>query len=283
MVNYRDFLGCKYPIVCVSMNQVSDAKLALAVKKAGAMPSLFFDNEKSLRNELETFNDPNVILTVCCDDLLIAIPIIIEYKITHVELLDSYKNLDPSLIISLVKYLKNRNVKILFKQPKHKNYLMPYLDAVVIKGNEGAGNIVHHSESIENIINQYKNTPVIATGGVATNKKIIDLLNMNVMAIGIGTLFAVSQESKISQNTKLKMISDKSSTLEKPNNSWKRYMHIGKFHSNDDNNMTNNLLSAVDGKEGIIYIGEGIKNVNSILTVEQIVQRLMAPAQGIEP
>ena len=112
MVDHRDFFGCRYPIVCVSMNQVSDGKLALAVEKAGAMPSLFYESSALLRKELEIFNDSNIIITVCCDDLLDAMPILLEYRITHVELYGSYKNLEPSLIISLVKYLKNKNVKI---------------------------------------------------------------------------------------------------------------------------------------------------------------------------
>ena len=64
---------------------------------------------------------------------------------------------------------------------------------------------------------------------------------------------------------------------------WKRYIQIGNLEQNDDYNMTNNLLSAVNGNDGIVYAGKGIESVNSILTVEQIVKNLMAPAQGIEP
>ena len=265
------------------MNQVSDGKLALAVEKAGAMPSLFYESSALLRKELEIFNDSNIIITVCCDDLLDAMPILLEYRITHVELYGSYKNLEPSLIISLVKYLKNKNVKILFKQPAPNEYLLPYLDAVVLKGNEGAGTILQHSETIDSIIPQYKNTPVVATGGVSSYEKMNELLILGAMSVGIGTLFAVSQESKISYATKLKMIQNESMMFHQRIYNWKRYIQIGNLEQNDDYNMTNNLLSAVNGNDGIVYAGKGIESVNSILTVEQIIKKLMAPAQGIEP
>ena len=36
----QNLLGSKYPIIAMAMNKVSDVNLAIAVRKAGAIPSL---------------------------------------------------------------------------------------------------------------------------------------------------------------------------------------------------------------------------------------------------
>jgi NAD(P)H-dependent flavin oxidoreductase YrpB (nitropropane dioxygenase family) len=38
-MKHLEFLGCKYPIVAVAMNRVSDLRLAVACHKAGIYPA----------------------------------------------------------------------------------------------------------------------------------------------------------------------------------------------------------------------------------------------------
>ena len=294
MVSHVDFFGCKHPIVCVSMNYVSDVNLAVAVHKAGGMPSLFLESNRldlkldTLSNELDEFksrtNSDKVIVTIPNETMIYAMKMLVEKQVKFVELIGGYGREDENLVYNLVQYLRKRGTKVMFKQPPAGYYLLPYLDAVSLKGVEAAGAVSNEDlKSLETVVHKFKEVnphiPIIATGGVATKKQIDTLLKLGAMAVGIGTLFAASAESRVSDATKQLMIDTSQSEIHgNAHNSFiikHRYIKLPTPYTGlDDNNKSNSLQYGIAGEGGHIYAGTGVSEIKEILTVEQIINRL---------
>ena len=105
-------------------------------------------------------------------------------------------------------------------------------------------------------------------------------MDAGAYAVGIGTLFAVSEESCVSKETKLKMIESGFKSTIRMNidggESVKQNALLFSYIKDTDNNNTSGLVLGIkSAKEGLIFMGKGIDSVDRIKTVEEIVKELV--------
>lgn len=302
----------KYPILSAAMNKVSDLKLAIAVSNAGCIPSisafnyLFGDkiNYQLLLTECNNFFNecPNSELVISLNDLEFLSKefdqLIDSVKITHVEILldnfrlennkipnelkDRFKILEEKAIYfrskGLKLYLKSlsKNLIIYFR----KNYTNLF-DAFLLKGVAGAGAIVngHNRQSLFDEIIElrslYPDIKLIPTGGISKSQDIKNFLNHGACAVGIGTLFALAEESAIPFANKEQIVKMNSSNIKIISKSNQNAITF-KTSDNDDINNTASLKEGIKSiSNGLIFIGEGLDDVNIIEPVDSIVKKLI--------
>jgi hypothetical protein len=317
MMTHTDFFGCEHPIVCLPMNGVSDLNLAVAVSKAGAFPSLSVPNymsemgtifrKQDLVRDLFDFADKTgstkLMLSVS-DNILYVHRDTLCYlfeqtKLTHIEIFlvtkgDTHKTDIDNIVefLSVVKDLKSMGIKIIIKSifdmlqfpfDPHPNFwkMYPVMDGVLFKGRDGAGKIFNGPISLSQMLdisNRFlKDKASIVSGGISTNEHIQSYLKAGATAVGIGTLFALSEESLICQESKLAVINDNRRPLNKmqSESSVQNAFVFSKYNGADNTNNSVSLNLGISGKGGHLFVGEGKKYVNEILPVAEIVARLM--------
>jgi NAD(P)H-dependent flavin oxidoreductase YrpB (nitropropane dioxygenase family) len=280
------FFNAKYPIICTPMNKVSDAKLALAAQAAGIIPSLVasFTALSETAVELEKFNHGAGNFT----DLILAatpaqlspelIDVILTYNVTHLQLLADIKTAAEELMLS---GLKKKNIKIIVKRlstnPRGAEYLH-LVDAIDIKGPEAASRVVNDGVPLSRRLSQlqvlYPELPIIVTGGISTSAEIRQYLDAGAVAVGLGTVFALSEESCINYEKKLAMLEKSFANV--------RNIGVGKQNAiiftpipDKDSNHTAGLLIGRDSSsKGLLFAGKAIDNISSIKSVATIVKEL---------
>lgn len=276
----------RYPIVCSPMNGVSDLKLALACQKAGIVPSFIpytYPNFKEFFADLEKYKTTN-------GDVLVALRFtetvdtrltskLIESGITHIELLEYNESDLTQPNIKLINKLRNSGIKILLKILTHLE-IEPYkhiIDAVTIKGPEGAGRSedVDLISEINFIIIKYPNIKIIASGGIKNSNDIKKYMDIGVVAVSIGTLFAVSKESSIPDTVKNKLLQSNSSDIRRLKNGARQRAIVFDEYSGDDFNNTEGLYSGLrTGNSGHIFMGNALGSITDIVSVQKIVDDL---------
>jgi enoyl-[acyl-carrier protein] reductase II len=287
---HKDFFGYEHPIICSSMNGVSDINLALACAKAGIVPSLtmapitwYLDK---LPSYLERFRDElghcnlilGVIIPVRYEELEDYILRLVEkYEISHCEFIFLT---DPDKHDSFVKKLHDLRCKVLRKQVVAFRERNEY-DALITCGNESAG----YSDTLSTkklfVIQRTvtPDVPVIASGGISTRAQIKEYLDLGALAVSIGTLFAMSEESTIALPTKKVMIEKTSRDLSRMKLSGLQGIVRRDVEKDDDQDrpidyrLKKGILGDLD--DGVIFAGTGIDQINKILPVQEIVNRLV--------
>lgn len=296
-MNFKNYFGTTYPIVSMPMNKVSDLTLAIAVRRAGALPSLSIFNysdvallEQDLIDYKKEFNDTKLLLSISDKELRMqsVCNLIIQHQIEFVEVIQPTQGeglIQPSLeeLQSKTKlektnleFIRNNNVKVFLKTHNIKN-IEYIVDGLVIKGQEGAG---RGTESLETLFTDIKKhdpeLPIIVCGGIGTAEQVKYYLNNGASAVGIGTLLAVSKECKISNETKLKMIESTSNDIKKFNNGAVQNALIFTEIANDTFNHTQGLEQGIAGtSSGHIFAGTGIDHISEIRPVSDIIDDLI--------
>lgn len=269
------------------MNQVSDPKLAIAVYKAGGLPSLSafnylikdevfqFDKlEEAIVEFVRATNSSNFLLSLRSAHLsVIEIKqLVIKYKIPYLELVE-FEPID----VELAKFYKELGVLLLVK--RRTVHLHCETDGIVLKGPDGAGRIPASHIPLTELLIRFKklhpNKIIIVSGGIGTSEQVKEYIELGADLVGVGTLFAVSTESSISTATKLKMVSSSSDNLQQ----------FGKAHQQglvfdmlpvDVLNKTKSLQAGIKSPDsGIIFAGKGLDNITKISTVTEIMQDLI--------
>lgn len=293
----------QYPIACMAMNRVSDLRLAIAVRKAGALPSLSIFNYYSFKTgirkidaqqlalDLEAykkeFGDMNILLSFGVLEFLIpevyalvdtllpaAVELILEPE--HDSMLDE--------LFVKTNSLRSRNV-LLFKKSLgagDTKHVIDQFDGIILKGNEGAGAVTNDptatlESNFERVRDRFPDKIIIPNGGIGTAEKVRYYLDRGAFAVGIGTLFAAAEESAVSLTTKQKMIEASSEDLEKTTKgSHQQGLFFSRNFTQDSYNNTQSLRAGVQtGTAGHILAGKGIDNINAILPAAEIVKRLI--------
>ena len=285
-----------YPIVCVSMNQVSDLNLALAVAKAGAVPSININiyrennviNYAKANSDLDAFSSEignlNLIYAIKPYDLLDSNCVALLKRVSHCELVF----IPEENAYSIIRDLKNYGCKFLVKMVGYPNdikesFVKELYDGVILKGPDTAGRTNVKIESIEMMLIKYKQLLpdhfLIPCGGIGTASRVKLMMTFGAGAVGIGTLFAASAESSVSMETKQKIVEAKSfdiTTLSSdnlPQNSLK----FTNWTETDDSNNTESLKAGIKNPTvGHIFVGKSIDYVNEIKSVNNIVQSLIS-------
>lgn len=267
------------------MNAVSDLKLALACARAGVVPSLipytFPDMGKFADAVTEVLKESsNIQVAFLFKDIIKHADLISRVGITHIEIL-SYEEDDITPDNkSKVNLLRSQGVKILLKilLPNNIDKFLDMIDAVTVKSSEGAGSSardVKLDEIIPEIRRRYPELPIIASGGVKNRDEIKSLLGMGACAVSIGTLFAMSKESSITDAVKEKLLQSTTADIRRLKTGARQRAIIFGERKTDDHNNTYGLYSGLaTGKTGHVFVGNALDTITEILSVEEIVKAL---------
>lgn len=307
MQTFTEIFNCKYPIACMAMNQVSDVPLAIAVRTAGCLPSLSIFNyyvqsgvidpalfEQALRQYQDAVGDTSILISTDIT-VLVNLPIIVDllltYRVKAVEIILEYQaDSDPRLraILPAVIVQLRSNGTLVFIKSLYLGDSMSGTDGIVLKGPDGAGRGNTTGETLGQLFDQFKLKfplqKIITSGGVGTSTQLKYYIDRGAFGVGIGTMFAVSAESKISTETKLKLVAASAADVTQLNNGKSKSNGqnavVFSSTSNDNQNNTRGLMAGIrTPNQGHVFIGKGIEHATEIFTCEEIVKRLTADLQ----
>lgn len=297
----------KYPIVAVGMNTVSDVNLALAVSKAGAVPSLssfnyYLGNDlidlATLKKDLEYYQRHNQV----CDFIFSTSDIVL---IKNYQLFDFFKEFDIKFleiiatdlltssgklaVIRLLEKIKQENRKVFLKLLKISGSTKLLLDAfikkslidgIILKGPNGAGRVANNSSSLEELTQVWSDIfseiGIIPCGGVGSKEDVKNLISHGATAVGVGTLFAASEESCLSIEAKQRLINSSSSDISVLNTyDFNQNSLVFSNEGRSLDNNTNGLKKGIaTGNAGHIFVGKGIDQIDKIRSVKDIIEDL---------
>jgi len=277
----------RYPIVCSPMNGVSDLKLAVACARAGIVPSFFLhpftnldDFSKSV-TEILSYG-PNIHVSSSLKDITTNAELIKKLGITHIEILE-FENSDISTDNKIIiNDLRALGIKVILKilLTHVIDQFIDVIDAVTIKGSEGAGRSakdIKLEDAILEIKSKYPSLKIIASGGVKNKSDIDSLLTLGACAVSIGTLFAMSKESAIPHSVKGKLLQSTSDDIRRLKTGARQRAIIFDEQTTDDFNNTHGLYSGLQtGTTGHVFVGNAIDTVTDILSVQEIVDCLVS-------
>jgi NAD(P)H-dependent flavin oxidoreductase YrpB (nitropropane dioxygenase family) len=286
----NNIFGTKYPIICAAMNTVSDINLAIASARSGILPSLIFNNYKSfvqIHEDLSKFKSEigncNLLFSYLKNDLnanaITFFKLLHEFKVPYIECSEKLINNPMAL-----KILQEYEIKLIVKDnnyPYFTDFCAESLYAVNIKRDNGAGlslsdqTFSSFSEAIADCQIKYPHLKIIVSGGISSSLDIKELLAAGADAVAIGTMFAFSEECRISKITKERIVNG---NYQLTNNIKGRPQNAIIFELDnevDDRNNTNSLIKGVEGRGGHLFVGQGIHKITSIRTVNDIVTDLV--------
>lgn len=267
----------RYPIICTPMNFVSDARLAIACNRAGIVPSLV-GNDK-IKEQLEEFRDScpegNIILAVSALKLTPGfLDLARLYRVSHMQLLSYFPN-------DFIYYRKNApHTKFIHKllKPEDISNVSKMIDAIDLKSPDAASRVMDTNQTtMERFLEQKAmnpDMPIIVTGGISTSEQIKMYLDAGAEAIGLGTIFALSEESRIHPDKKLEMIKKSFSDVTPVGVNRMNAIVFTETQSTTNNNTEGLILGRDTKDEGLLFAGKALDNINAIESVQTIVDRL---------
>ena len=274
------------PIVVSGMLGVSDLKLAKASYDADCVPSLITGNYKNIKElayDLDEYskysNNSEVVLSITIDYLKNSslVRLVDYFKIRYIELLNNFER--SEILESLSEKTTILQKTITFPTSEFYETNKDIISGIVIKSDVAASRI-----GIPNLDNtlrlerkSYPEWVFIASGGINNHSDIKNYLSAGCSAVSIGTLFALSKESLLSEEVKLKLIKSSYSDVQALSNNrgGKQNMITFSEVKDIDSNFTSHLLSGIrNTNEGAVFMGKSIDTVTEILSVRQIVERL---------
>jgi len=271
----------RYPIICTPMNFVSDAKLAVACNKAGIVPSLV--DSSDLEEQLKEFREscPKGDLVLAADlqrmekHLVYLIALYRKYGVSHIQVLNNSNSNTNTL-----KLLNSEvDIKIIYKSLRPMDLSkMLHCDAIDLKSPDAASRVrVTGQTTMERFLEQKAinpNLPIIVTGGISTSAEIKMYLDADAEAVGLGTMFALSEESRINSDKKLEMIKKSFSDVMSIGKNRMNGIVFSKTPDTDDNHSDGLKLGRDTIDRGVIWAGKALNNITAIESVQTIVDRL---------
>ena len=212
----REFLGVRYPIISGAMTWISDSGLVSAVSNAGGFGVLAAGNmpPELLAEEIDKtrqFTDKpfGVNLIVIAPNYPQHLKIVKEKGVKFVVFAGSFPS-DKE-----VRELKETGAKIIAFASNDvlaKRLIRKGMDALVIEGSEAGGHIGYVSlvVLIQQVLFNFRDqVPIFAAGGIGTGEMAAHLLMAGASGIQMGTIFAVSKESKAHPDFKKRYIKAK--------------------------------------------------------------------------
>ncbi len=196
----REFLGCKYPIMCGAMTWVSDPKLVNAIGDAGGFGLLAGGNApvEILREQIiETREMASTPFGVNIITLAPAYPdhlnLVCEMECKVVVFAGGIPKKNE------IQQAKEAGAKIICFASTDMLALKLIergADALILEGSEAGGHIgpVALSVLIQQILFQVDSVPIFIAGGIATGRMMAHLLMMGAAGIQMGTRFVMAQE-----------------------------------------------------------------------------------------
>lgn len=304
----------KYPIVEASMNGGSSLPLALACWDAGVFPSLYiniYDAEtRKINHDLLDSTIGEFVRSTGSIDVIIATDI---FRLVDPTSLKIYKKYGVKYIEILPEALAQR--KKLGTNDNQIDYLIKNYDAIVksaknllkpeyiiqrvnspcdnphnfilgIKGSEAAGLNAQTTTTSELFDQQKVKTPnslLMPYGGIGTPSQVADYINRGAVSVVVGTLFAASKESTVSDDVKQRMVSTKKQDLIRLPDTGQQTLILSNLDQviadkvdATDWNRQKSLETGLSGnaQHGHIYLGSSIDYVTEIKSVKEIVEYL---------
>ncbi len=214
-----ELLGVKYPIICGSMRNVSDARLVAAVSEAGGFAFYGgYHTSQELMEEVRKIKaltrkpfgisinvvlsqDPQSLQRVCDEEL-------VPLTKAGVGVIETVGRLPDSF----VKVIKDSKMKWLHRCARVRDVRTAErigVDAVTIIGYEAAGLV--GAEDVTSMIRipaavEAVKIPVIAAGGIGDARSFVAALALGAEAVLMGTRFMCTQESLLHPNAKMLML-----------------------------------------------------------------------------
>ena len=263
------------------MNFVSDAKLAVACNKAGIVPSLVGSSD--LEEQLKEFREscPKGDLVLAADlqrmekHLVYLIALYRKYGVSHIQVLNNSNSNTNTL-----KLLNSEvDIKIIYKSLRPMDLSkMLHCDAIDLKSPDAASRVrITGQTTIKRFLEQKAinpNLPIIVTGGISTSAEIKMYLDAGAEAVGLGTMFALSEESRINSDKKLEMIKKSFSDVMSIGKNRMNGIVFSKTPDTDDNHSDGLKLGRDTIDRGVIWAGKALNNITAIESVQTIVDRL---------
>ena len=198
----RNFLGCRFPIMCGAMTWISDAQLIGALGIAGGFGLLAGGNAPVdvLRKE--------IIATREYTDQPFGVNLITIAPV-YQDQLRMVCDMQCKLVMfagsipkdTEIQRVKDTGAKVICFAPTaplaHRLIKMG-TDALMIEGSEAGGHIgpVSLTVLLQQILFEIDSVPVFVAGGIATGRMMAHLLMMGAAGIQMGTRFVLSKECK---------------------------------------------------------------------------------------
>jgi enoyl-[acyl-carrier protein] reductase II len=198
----RDFLGCRYPIMCGAMTWVSDPQLVSAVGRAGGFgllaggntpPELFKDQIEETRSMADAPFGVNLItLAPAYQDHL---NLVCELGC---EVVVFAGGIPKKTDIDKAKRCGARIICFASTAPLAHMLIDRGADALILEGSEAGGHIgpVALSVLIQQILFKVATVPIFIAGGIATGRMMAHLLMMGAAGVQMGTRFVMAEECK---------------------------------------------------------------------------------------
>lgn len=275
-----------------SMNQVSDLNLALAGHHAGIFPSLSLfnywkDNEfkfDDLERDLDTFtritSTTNLLISLIPNHLFSQkiLEMLVEKNFLNIEIVDGLDFSSIPKVQKIRKDLKHRGMCVFLKAISPK--LIMETDVLILKGNEGAGKFLDNKYTLKELFefasNAFPSLPIIPSGGIKNSDDVKYYINRNAYAVAIGSLFAFSKDSKISDETKNKVMNLSSAHLSNIKNRNQNGIVFEEIENDNENNTVSLKLGIETSAKGHIFVGKSIDSIVSIKTVKELVDDLVS-------
>ncbi len=196
----KEFLGCKYPIMCGAMTWISDPQLVSAVGEAGgfwliaggnAPVAVLKDQIIETRKISQAPFGVNVITLapVYKDQLDLVCDLGCEFVVFA-------GGIAKKTEIKQVKESGTRVVCFASTAPLAHMLIDRGADALILEGSEAGGHIgpVALSVLIQQILFEVSSVPIFVAGGIATGRMMAHLLMMGAAGIQMGTCFVMAEE-----------------------------------------------------------------------------------------
>ncbi|MEE4263793.1 MAG: nitronate monooxygenase [Desulfobacteraceae bacterium] len=204
----REFLGCRYPIMCGAMTWVSDPKLVSTTGNAGGFGLLAGGN-----TPVDIFEE-QIIETKKLTDKPFGVNLITLAPVYESQLELVCKlgcpfvvfagNIPKKSEIEKAKQCGARVICFAPTAPLAHNLIERGADALILEGSEAGGHIgpVALSVLIQQILFRVDTVPIFIAGGIATGRMMAHLLMMGAAGIQMGTRFIMAEECVAHPNFK---------------------------------------------------------------------------------
>jgi len=316
----RELLGCEYAIMGGAMSWVSERNLVSALSNAGAfgviaassMPPELLDKEIKATRTL-TQKPFGVNLIIMHPKLAELVEVCVANNVTHVVLAGGVPK-GPTIT-----RLKEGGAKVMCFAPTAalgKKLVKMGADALIIEGAEAGGHIGPVSTSVlaQEILPVITDVPVFVAGGIGRGEMIATYLEMGAAGVQLGTRFVCASESIAHANFKKAFLNANArdampsvqyhpdfnvipvrAIVNKASEEFTRFQKetVEKVHAGTQTREEGQLAiehfwagslrkAVIDGdvERGSLMAGQSVGMVTSIQSAQEIVDELVAQAQG---
>ena len=198
---------------------------------------------------------------------------ILNFRFKYIEITRTWEDMHQKskLFYNILCKIKANGTKIIFKM----DTVYPDLaDALVIKGSEAAARSAGGTLHEEFAKAMSLDIPLIASGGIYTGEQVKHYLDSGAVAVSIGTPFACTVESPISEEAKQKIIASSSKDLQRFSNNNQQALIFTDTADTNENHQNSLRMGLDTGNKGHIFLGTAVDNITGIQPMENIVSEL---------